>query len=317
MLLLKAHWRWLQELSQDSSQVKDDAAIHLHFYLLLTCSHWSQESVARAISSSTQRPDRQLISGFMHNQFIFAKAQHRAQLAGLRAPEVSCLSICTRLTSLNMWEWRRPWHSAFPITRVTSVAKPAKDIGKHCWKQLTEVAGKRCLVIPIPIAILKTPLIPNCPNSQAVCSPITAATTELRAGRKTWCKTQLWGRESHGQRAYGKPKFHALWKPKSQVPSLKIATKRLTHTKHRNQSPSFSRIKRIKWNLNLAVSPVGAEHVQPHVTSWTLTERVLFCFGKRMEGMLRQIVSARYFFRMRGLKTPKLPRDLLFQPLYV
>lgn len=67
------------------------------------------------------------------------------------------------------------------------------------------------------------------------------------------CKTQLWGRKRHGQRVCGKPKFHALWKSKSQIPSLKTSAKRLTHTKQRNLSPSFSKIKMIKLNLNLAV----------------------------------------------------------------
>lgn len=78
---------------------------------------------------SNQRPEGQLISG---QQYIYAQAQYRAQVGGLKAPEVSCLSVCTKLASLDTREWRRPWRGAFHITRATYVAKSAENIRKHC-----------------------------------------------------------------------------------------------------------------------------------------------------------------------------------------
>lgn len=150
------------------------------------------------------------------------------------------------------------------------MAKPAEDTGKQtAGSSSLRLLKRDVLSFPSPLLFYKhllSQIIPN--NSQAVCSPITADTIKPGDTEKnTMCKTQVWGRESRGQRVCGKPKFHALWKPKSRVPSLKISTKRLTRAKRRNQSSSFSRIKRIKLNLNVAVSPVGAGHLQTHVTS--------------------------------------------------
>lgn len=131
-------------------------------------------------------------SGFMHNQFIYAQAQYRAQLTDLRAPEVSCLSVCTRLASLNTWEWRRPWHGAFPITRVTFVAKLAEDTGKQtAGSSSLRLLKRDVLSFPSSLLFYKhllSQIIPN--NSQAVCSPITAATIKPGGTEKnTMCKT--------------------------------------------------------------------------------------------------------------------------------
>lgn len=80
---------------------------------------------------SNQRPEGHLISG---QQYIYAQPQHRAQVEGLKPPEMSGLSVCTRLANLDTRGWRRPWHGAFPVTRVTYVAKPAENIRKHCTR---------------------------------------------------------------------------------------------------------------------------------------------------------------------------------------
>lgn len=58
-----------------------------------------------------------------YQRYIYARVQHRAQLGVLKAPKV---------LSLDTWEWRRPWHGPFPITRVTYVAKPAENFKKLC-----------------------------------------------------------------------------------------------------------------------------------------------------------------------------------------
>lgn len=51
---------------------------------------------------------------------------------------------------------------------------------RNCWKQVTEVAGKRCLVIPITTVILKNISYLKLPQIIPKLYVLTAATTELQ-----------------------------------------------------------------------------------------------------------------------------------------
>lgn len=201
---------------------------------------------------------------------------------GYRSVMPNCLYKASKPKHVRMEEtmaWCFPHHQGHICGQTCQRNWKALVEATHwgCWKEMSCHSHDHC-----HFKNIFYPKLPQIiPKLYALLSVQPPLNYSPGAERKTLCKTQLWGRESHGQRVCGKPKFHALWKPKSQVTSLKIFTKRLTHTKHRNQSPSFSWMKRIKLNLNLAVFPLGAGHVQPHVTSWALTDSVVIVRGWR------------------------------------
>lgn len=144
MVLPKALCRWLQKLScplvhncsltQNKAELPKMAARRTLPQMQQFI--WTYLSLKSRVSCichflSNQRPEGQLISG---QQYIYAQAQYRAQVDSLKPPEASGLSVCTRLANLEMQGWRRPWLGAFPVTRVTYIAKPAENIRKHCTR---------------------------------------------------------------------------------------------------------------------------------------------------------------------------------------